>query len=442
MNSIIGFMVNFSETLLVFIFLSLWIDFDHLKWKQKISILLIWSLMASGVDYLGLPELIRSLVSISVGLAVLIPNSRLSIFRTVRLYLLSVVVMLMISEVIGTFVCTQLFNIDLSHMMQFGTAYWTVILSCDLVSLAIYLGVRSYLNKQQGLAPDYFRGAKSVEYLIVLALIYIGATFVVSLQLRNVMVQDQIDEKMTITIVLIVVAYIGVFLKLLHDANQHMAVQHSWQIREVAYRQQLEQIKNYESLYEQIKSDRHDFHHHLNCIYGLVEMNHYQELQAYVENLTKKNLQMQVFFECSNPYLSALLHYKYQEGKQKGINIQFDIRLVDSLKVDPLDLSIIVGNALDNAIESCEAIGTQTFLKLELLTIKNQLRINLENSCNESFQTFEYQKRMTSKHDADNHGYGLQNIDYIVQKYDGLMKMRSEKGVFMLQIQMNNAVFS
>lgn len=438
MNIIIDLSINFIEAFLVFTFMSLFVEFNNLKFEHKLLIMFMWALLALGVDFLKFPALLRSILSVLVGLLSILTFTRTALLKTTKYYLLSVVVMLMLSEVLGIFICKQLLGMNIGQFEMNSADYWSAILVCDLIAMLFYLIVRTLLNQQRRMMTEYYHGAKSIEYIIILGLIYLSSSIVAALQMRKIIVLDDFGNKLSGTIILIFITYMAFFLKLLYDANRHLSIQYDWKIRENAYHQQLEQIKIYETHYEKMKSERHDFHHHLNCIHGLNEMKKYQELHEYIGQLTGNNIKIQVLFDCSNPYLAALLHYKYQEGLQKNINIQFDIHLVESLKIDPLDLSIIVGNALDNAIESCEEVDKNAYLKLELSTMKNQLRLNLENSCRTGVESKQSKKWMSSKKDSSNHGYGIQNMDYIVQKYDGLMKLKADNEKFSLQIYMNN----
>lgn len=438
MNIIIGFIINFTEAFLVFTFMSLFIEFNNLKFENKLLILFMWAFLALGIDFLKFPALLRSILSILVGLLSILTVSKTALLKTTKYYLLSTVVMLMLSEVLGIFICKQLLGLNVTQFELYNVDYWSAILVSDLIAMLFYLIVRSLLNQQKRLMTEYYHGVKSIEYIIILGLIYLSSSIVVALQMKKIIVLDDFGNKLSGTIILIFITYMAFFLKLLYDANHHLSIQYDWKMRENAYHQQLEQINIYETHYERMKSERHDFHHHLNCIHGLSEMKKYQELHDYIGQLTRTNIKLQVFFNCANPYLAALLHYKYQEGLQKNIDIQFDIQLVESLKIDPPDLSIIVGNALDNAIESCANVEKNAYIKLELATTKNQLRLSLENSCGKGLELKQSKKWVSHKNDKFNHGYGIQNMDYIVQKYDGLMKLKAEEDMVSLQIYMNN----
>ena len=105
--------------------------------------------------------------------------------------------------------------------------------------------------------------------------------------------------------------------------------------------------------------------------------------------------------------------------------------------VEPLDLCTLVGNAMDNAIESCVQIveKERRLIRLHtlsrggtvLLTVRNTfaVRPNLRNGL-----------PSTTKADAAGHGYGMRNMRYITSQYNGSMSCHSEGEEFVLNIML------
>ena len=100
----------------------------------------------------------------------------------------------------------------------------------------------------------------------------------------------------------------------------------------------------------------------------------------------------------------------------------------------PTDLSVLFGNALDNAIESVEKISDadKRLIHLTISREKSFLRIRVEN-CYEGEINFVGGLPSTAK-DARYHGYGMKSIRSIVEKYNGSMTVKAQDGWFELRI--------
>lgn len=105
-----------------------------------------------------------------------------------------------------------------------------------------------------------------------------------------------------------------------------------------------------------------------------------------------------------------------------------------SIPLKPTDLSILIGNALDNAIESVEKISDpdKRLIHVSVNRQKGFLRIRVEN-CYEGDIRFVAGLPSTRK-DARYHGYGMKSIRSVVEKYNGSMIVKAEDGWFELRL--------
>ena len=105
--------------------------------------------------------------------------------------------------------------------------------------------------------------------------------------------------------------------------------------------------------------------------------------------------------------------------------------------MQPMDISALFGNALDNAIESVKKISDRQkrLIHVSVARQKNFLRIKVEN-CYEGDLEFENGMPKTTKQDKRYHGYGMKSIRKIVEKYNGSVTVNAEDGWFELRILM------
>ena len=137
--------------------------------------------------------------------------------------------------------------------------------------------------------------------------------------------------------------------------------------------------------------------------------------------------------------VDAILNEKMYEAQAQSITTSFDVVNLDKNGVAPLDLCIILSNALDNAIEANSRIADENARRLKLKIHGNETFsvISVSNPVAEAPQktggAF-----ATTKEDADNHGFGLKSIESTVAKYKGEMLCKCEEGVFTLVVRLNS----
>lgn len=101
----------------------------------------------------------------------------------------------------------------------------------------------------------------------------------------------------------------------------------------------------------------------------------------------------------------------------------------------PLDLCTLVGNAMDNAIESCAKIADPARRLIHLHTVKRGETVLF--TVRNTFDRRPELKNglpMTTKADAANHGYGLRNMRYVTEQYGGVLTCGIEGEEFVLKV--------
>ena len=113
--------------------------------------------------------------------------------------------------------------------------------------------------------------------------------------------------------------------------------------------------------------------------------------------------------------------------------VKCDATVPPALTVSEIDLCVILGNLLDNAIESCRKIAEEEerFLRVYIGILKQQLYISVTNATTETVRQRTDAYFSTKRGD---HGHGLRRVDQVVKKYDGYLNRQNEPGVFATEI--------
>ena len=142
-----------------------------------------------------------------------------------------------------------------------------------------------------------------------------------------------------------------------------------------------------------------------------------------------------------NQALDALINSKNQKINEAGIDFSLKCFTGGENKIEDMDLCILIGNALDNAIEACERMEGESlkYIKLTIMQIEDNLVIQLINSSagEDSGENHEF---VTMKKESHLHGFGLKRMREVVSKYDGHIEYYLKDGVFHLKILLPNSL--
>lgn len=151
--------------------------------------------------------------------------------------------------------------------------------------------------------------------------------------------------------------------------------------------------------------------------------------KQHIEELMKMYRLIDGNFNTGNTALDAIIGTKCELAKSKEIEFVSKIQIPENLKITSVDIGIIFGNALDNAIEACEQIQVGSkYIKFTLIQHGRILFCQVINS----IQKGESHSLVTSKSDKLNHGFGLINITETLKKYDSVPVIKIENNEFHL----------
>ncbi|MEW6698743.1 MAG: ATP-binding protein [Bacillota bacterium] len=201
-----------------------------------------------------------------------------------------------------------------------------------------------------------------------------------------------------------------------------------------------ETIRQLDKLIQAIRKTRHDYNHHVQTIYGLLEVNAYEMARDYIRKLHLNIITPAQLVKTDNPGITALLYAKAGLAEAKGLN--FDLQVDCSLKEIPLttmEMNSVLGNLLDNAIEAADEKGEGETVRLEISTEPGEYQFIVANTGNPiPQQTISqiFEENFTTK--GQNRGLGLTIVQEITEKYSGTIKVNStkEETIFTLIIPM------
>lgn len=194
------------------------------------------------------------------------------------------------------------------------------------------------------------------------------------------------------------------------------------------------ELSGTEKYNDSLREQSHHFMNKLHVLHGLIEMKSYDEVEKYISYL-KDDYHEKIGYISESikvPAIAGFLLAKVREAKQKNISLLIDpdSRIINKEGLDELynEQLIILGVLIDNSMESiADNEEGKIVVYLYLNTDENILLCQVyDNGCGISKDILEnvFERGYSTK--GENRGYGLNAVDTIVKKYNGLIDVESE----------------
>jgi sensor histidine kinase regulating citrate/malate metabolism len=191
-----------------------------------------------------------------------------------------------------------------------------------------------------------------------------------------------------------------------------------------------------QNIYHKMRGWRHDYHNHIQTMKAHLALHQMEELKSYLDMLDNDLEIVDTVIKTGNIKLDAILNSKLSLSASSNIKVNAKAQVPAELSVNEVDLCIIIGNLLDNALESCRTLQNdeQPFIRIYIGVFKKQLYLSVTNSAPEKLKKIGIGRYLTTK--GDGRGFGLKRIDALVKKYDGYFNRQNEPGVFATEIML------
>jgi sensor histidine kinase regulating citrate/malate metabolism len=184
------------------------------------------------------------------------------------------------------------------------------------------------------------------------------------------------------------------------------------------------------------KATRHDLRHHLVTIAEILGKKEASAAQEYLNKLCNHYDDSHIPTVCRNQSADALICHYLKLARQQGIDVDVNLHIPDNLGIDDLDLCVIIGNCLENALEACNKITDteQCFIDIKASITKGYLVIKIANAFNGIVQPQD-DGFVSSKKSAGG-GIGLSSVKTLAAKYHGQCFISFDQNVFKVSISL------
>lgn len=188
-----------------------------------------------------------------------------------------------------------------------------------------------------------------------------------------------------------------------------------------------------ENMYKQIREWRHDYSNHIQAMKSYAASRDIDAICAYLDELETGLLTVDTVIKTGNKMADAILNSKISLSRSKNIAVEIDANIALELKISQLDLCVVIGNLMDNAIDACLALPEDKRMIRIYMEMKNtQLYMSFTNATGAKKQNKVGGRFHSTK--GEGHGFGLASIDSIVERHNGYIRRNSEDGAFTTEI--------
>jgi len=185
---------------------------------------------------------------------------------------------------------------------------------------------------------------------------------------------------------------------------------------------------------ETVKFMRHDMRHHLNLMGELARGE--TKLEEYIQNLSENLHDAQDKLYCANYAVNAVTAHYLGIAESEGVSVEASLEIPeDTGNVPAIDLCVIMGNLLENAVEACRRMTSENrFIRVRALITGDSLSIVVANSFDgmwlESGKEGVYLSRKTDEGETAREGVGLSSVKAISAKHFGIVECQITGGVW------------
>lgn len=204
--------------------------------------------------------------------------------------------------------------------------------------------------------------------------------------------------------------------------------------------QQIDHQKGYYyALTDQVLAERearHNFRHQVAAIRGFLETDNIEGLRAYCDDLELEQMGKVDIPYTGNAAADGILYHYGCLAKAKDIDFSVCCQL-KNLSISDNDLSVILGNALDNAITAAGQYNGDRFVEMCSEKKNDMILITIDNS----FDGLLIQKNdriYSKKRSGSEEGIGILSIKKLCEKNGGLCKFEADGNRFQVSFLLRN----
>ena len=317
-------------------------------------------------------------------------------------------------------------NSDFENVTGDDTLYSLGLLLSAFIQLAIVVIVRLFKH-------DFSVDSIKKSHLAVLSVLPISTIFVIDMmyQVLGVIENRTLKVLFVISSMLLITSNI-VTVEVIRRQNRLYKSELELAFVKSSLAEQKKHYADISASQEQIKRINHDLKNFYISSIAQIESGNAES----VADKMKQELDVinadKALIDTGHPAIDTIFENKIAAANSHGITCDIKFKYQAEILIDEMDISIVVGNIMDNAIEACQAFDGEKVIEGYIHSNESDVVIKIANSSAIS------DGLKTKKSDKRFHGYGTKNIESIAEKYSGSTKFTSENNRFNTLVILTN----
>ncbi|MBR7019962.1 MAG: Spo0B domain-containing protein [Lachnospiraceae bacterium] len=202
-----------------------------------------------------------------------------------------------------------------------------------------------------------------------------------------------------------------------------------------------ESVENLGALNDRLRMDRHDYLNHLQIVYGLMELEEYDEMNEYLRKVYKELLKTGKAIKTSKPAINALIAAKMAECEEKGIEFLVEVKSdLKDIGIEDWELCKVLSNLVDNAVRAVgESDSEEKAVRVNITETAENYVFEVEDNgpkIPDEIKELIFRKGFTTKK-GEGHGMGLAIVSRIVSDNKGVIELATDESrtVFTVQFE-------
>lgn len=174
----------------------------------------------------------------------------------------------------------------------------------------------------------------------------------------------------------------------------------------------------------------HDFHNHIEVMYGYLLKEKTEEAFRYLGDLRSPTREIVDTVWTGDEALDYLINLKRSLAEEENIALKINIEFPRNTNIHSANLTAILGNLFDNALEAArDNEEGLRYIHVKMRRINSILVIKVENGC-KAAPVMSGREIQSSKGDEGLHGWGLKSVRTAAERYDGAVEILYEENRF------------
>lgn len=404
--------------LLVHIFFNSWFGLRKIAYSKVAIFVTAYFLLQLAISILPLNPILRAGISYFLVLVI----ARV-LYKTTRISAAYGALIFMVLAVVAEYLCLLFlssFGFDADILMVHGNYRVIYIALARTVHFVVVLFAASILRKNRATLS-----LKQIAPLFPCLLISIYITIIFFSLFPGV----DGDISLALVFALVGLLYInGVIIFNTQSIKSATVKIEEQKLANHHYEMQKQYYQNVIQDREQTRALWHDLNKYVIAIEALVGLKENVQAIGEYEQIRQAFGELGNIVDTENSILNAILHYNIKQAKSNDISVELSAFVSSDISVSSVDLSVIIGNTFDNAIEEC--ILHESAARKITATITQQNNMIFYEICNPCM-TVPQEKKGRIR------GYGLETVRQCVEKYNGSMEHGASSGQYRVSIRLN-----